>query len=116
MTEWDRIAEELQYTSVTEMWQKLYAQYSLSQLAARFNVTPATIRNQLQRAGVERRARGGPNNLKLTDLEVIRRKVEELGVQAVATELQVDKSTLYKALFYKHKKSSNEPPETPETP
>ena len=117
--DWDDIAVELGYSGTNEMWKELYERFSLTQLSKRFAVGIPTIRQHLEAAGIEIRGRGGPNNQKIRDLKQAQALVDQYGVIHASVALNVDPSTLYKALYYKRgarRQQVSTPEETKEHP
>ena len=64
--EWQKIAESFGFNNEKEMLESLYLdrKYSLSQIGKSLGVTMMTIKYRMEKLSIERRSRGGPNNVK----------------------------------------------------
>ena len=76
--DWNTIAQDEGYPTEGEMWQGLYQNLSIPQLASRFNCSTSTILRHLHAAGCEMRGRGGPNNTKYTQQDADARALDPL--------------------------------------
>ena len=106
MIHWSAIAGGLGYSSELAMWRTLYTgqRLSISQLAARFNVSAPTIRDRLTQCSVPKRKRGGAKlGSQLTAEEAALIKKE--GIGPAARRLGVQYSMLYKRVRATSKKA-----------
>lgn len=103
---WAEISQQLGFSGPKEMWEAFYLQrkMSIGQLAKRFAISPNVVRDALIVHGVAVRKRGGPNNIKMVDVDALQKAVDERGVSSVAREQGVDPTTIYKRLYYKQGK------------
>ena len=101
MEHWDTLAKEMGYSSTKEMWTEMYDRFSLASLAQRFGISQKIIRDQLIANGVGIKSRGGANFQKIEVTDALIEKVKTEGIAKVAKDLGVDKTTLYKRLYYK---------------
>ena len=64
--EWQNIAENSGFSNEREMLESLYLdrKHSLSQIGRSLGFTMMTIKYRMEKLGIERRSRGGPNNVK----------------------------------------------------
>ena len=64
--EWQKIAENSGFDNEREMLESLYIdrKYSLSQIGKNLGFTIMTIKYRMEKLGIERRSRGGPNNVR----------------------------------------------------
>lgn len=95
---WEKYAKDLGFRDEKEMWVRLYAKYSIPQLAARFATSQGAIRAQLRAHEIASRSPGGPNNQKVDLTEDLLILIKERGIASVAHEQGLDPTTLYKAL------------------
>jgi len=65
MADWDTVADLLGYPDEAEMLKDMYCtlELSLDEIASKLGSGKATIRRRMDIYGIERRSRGGPNNL-----------------------------------------------------
>jgi hypothetical protein len=96
--QWDRIAQELGYKDPQHMWTVLYNKHSVGQLAMRFAISVNTVRAELKRHDIRPKPPGGANNLKLEITPALLERVQTQGVLSLSRELELDETTLYKAL------------------
>jgi hypothetical protein len=96
--QWERIAQELGYKDTQHMWQVLYNKHSVGQLAMRFAISVNTVRAELKRHDIRPKPPGGPNNLKLEITPALLERIQTQGVLSLSRELELDETTLYKAL------------------
>jgi transposase len=96
--QWERIAKELGYKDTGHMWQVLYNKHSVGQLAMRFAISANTVRSELRRHDITPKPPGGANNLKLEITPALLERVQTQGVLSLSRELELDETTLYKAL------------------
>jgi Zn-dependent peptidase ImmA (M78 family) len=93
MTTWERFYKQLGYESEKAMWEEMYTQYTMKELADQFNVSVGLVRNRLLYAGITPRKRGGPQSslvdFGMSDELVLRIKTE--GLAAIAKELGLSK-------------------------
>jgi len=64
--EWQKIAENSGFKNEREMLESLYLdrKYSLSQIGKKLGFTMMNIKYRLEKLNIERRSRGGPNNIR----------------------------------------------------
>jgi len=100
MINWDEVAAKLGYTSEVSLWVDLYTTrgLSISQIARKLDVSRNTIRGSLEKAGIQIRKQGGPNNQRLVVTDELVDEIRKDGVAVVAARLGLDYSTLYKRL------------------
>lgn len=100
MINWESTYTRLGYKSELEFWTDLYTTRGLSiaELATKLDVSRNTIRASLERAHIEIRKQGGPNNQKLEVSPAIVEEIEKDGIAAVAKRLDLSYTTVYKQL------------------
>jgi len=64
--EWQKLSEDFGFSSEKEMLENFYfdRKYSLSQIGKSLGFTMMTIKYRMEKLGLERRSRGGPNNVR----------------------------------------------------
>jgi len=63
---WQKIAEKFGFKDEREMFESFYLdrKQSLSQIGKNLDFTVMTIKYRLEKINIERRSRGGPNNVR----------------------------------------------------
>jgi len=99
--QWNDVAQRLKYVDEVEMWNDLYVArgLSISKLALKLDISRNTVRDALDRVGIQLRGRGGPNNQKLEVTDELIEDIRENGVTAVAKKLGLSYTTVYKRLY-----------------
>lgn len=72
---------------------------SLDALTTKLKVSRNAIRSTLVRLEIPTKKRGGANNQKFEVTDALIDRIKEIGVKAVAAELGVSYTTLYKRLY-----------------
>lgn len=96
--EWHLLATNLGYSNERDMFEDLYAEMSLSEIAKRLNYSRAAIDRRINILGIPKRGRGGANNRKNARDKVWRcdqRLVFQIGGTPLAKALGVSYQTLY---------------------
>lgn len=101
-SDWEAEALKLGYHSEEEMWKALYPQSSMTQLAEKFKKGINTIRNRIDHYKIEKRSRGGANNVKVEINKEMLDDVISLGVQKAAVKYGIKPQALYQRLYYKY--------------
>jgi transposase len=101
MIDWALLATKLGYADEVSMWQDLYTAKGLSvkQLSKKLDISRNTVRLALEDSGIEMRPRGGPNNKKLDITDALVEEIRQKGISAVAKELGLSYTTVYKRLY-----------------
>jgi hypothetical protein len=102
MTLWETVAKQLGFVDEKSMWEKLYKEDSLADLATKFAVSPGQIRGRIDACGITLRTRGGANYQKITLSKEILDDVVTLGIRKAAIKHGVQPQTLYNRIYYKH--------------
>lgn len=102
MFDWEPTAKKLGFIGEKEMWEQLYNKYSLTDLAVRFSCGVNTIRNRIAKFGIEIKARGGPNNLKIDLDKELLDDIIQLGVKKAANKRGIKPQVLYQRIYYKY--------------
>lgn len=105
--EWDTTAQQLGYDSEKLMLEDYYItrRLSLAVIARKLGTCPAVISAHLTKQGIATRKRGGANNQKVVFSEELAERVRKEGVQAVADDLKIGYSALYKVIYRARGKS-----------
>lgn len=100
LIDWQSVAKRLGYDSPTRMWEDLYLEkkLSISQIETKLDVSRNVVKEQLTKAGIASRSRGGPNNAKVVITDELIAEMKRDGIKAVASRLQLSYTTLYKRL------------------
>lgn len=101
MIDWDFVAGRLHYPSEHQMWTNLYVEKKLTitELAQRFAVSHAAVRDALLRGKIPIRPAGGANRTqdpRWPSDEAFLKEVEEFGIVEVAKRLSFSQSAVYK--------------------
>jgi len=99
MIDWLSTAMKLGHADEEAMWKALYEKSSIAELSTQLGVSRNTIRLRLVKCGVAFRGRGGPNNKHTDVTDELLEKVKREGIAAVAKELGIQYSTLYKRIY-----------------
>lgn len=94
--DWKAKAAELEYETEKEMFEDLYSDMSLSEIAKALGCSLHTIRKKLVEHSVTIRSRGGPNGLKCTMNESVIEEMKVKGAAAVAQAQGISKYTLFR--------------------
>lgn len=99
--DWKPVLRALGYADEAGMWQDLYVTRALSimQIATKLDISRNAVRDALAKHGIEIRGRGGPNNQKVVITDEVIEQVRTYGIAAVAQQLGIKYSALYKRLY-----------------
>lgn len=100
MIDWLSTSKLMGYDDDVEMWRDLYESKSLSisQLSRKLGVSRNVVRACLEKAGIKKKKRGGPNNTRCVVTDEMVEEIRRDGISAVAKRLGLDYTTLYKKL------------------
>lgn len=100
MIEWPKVARSLGYSDDVALWKDLYEtkKLSIAQISKKLDVSRNVVRENLAKAGVVMRKQGGPNNARVVLTDDLLDRIRKDGVAAVARDLGLDYTTLYKRL------------------
>lgn len=102
---WGEIARGRGYASVGIMLKAMYPKFSLHGLATRFGCSVDAVRRQLEKEGIQLRARGGAQVApKLDTITVEEYRLK--GAKALAQEHGVDVTSIYKHMKKKKVESN----------
>lgn len=95
--DWEAVAKRLGYETELAMWTDLYItkRLSISELAARFDVSSGTVRPALHRCKIAVRPRGGANNRQQISYAGLAEEVKKVGIVVVAARLGLTSRGVY---------------------
>jgi transposase len=98
---WEDVAKAHGYKDEKEMFADLYVAQDLSieDLTKKLKISRNAIRNVFVKLELPTKKRGGANNQKFKITDELIERVKEKGVKAVAKELNVSYTALYKRLY-----------------